>query len=65
MIGKKVQKAINKQINRELYSSYLYMAMAAECSVLGSRARQSGSRSNFRRKWAMPGSSTDICSNRA
>ena len=28
VISKKMQDAINKQINRELYSAYLYMAMA-------------------------------------
>jgi len=36
MISKKLEKAINAQINRELYSSYLYLAMAnaAEAAVL-------------------------------
>lgn len=29
MIDKRMEKAINKQINWELYSSYLYMSMAA------------------------------------
>lgn len=29
MIGKKMQDAINKQINAEIYSAYLYMAMEA------------------------------------
>ena len=29
MIGKKMQDAINKQINAEAYSAYLYMAMSA------------------------------------
>lgn len=29
MIGKAVQDAINEQINKELYSSYLYLSMAA------------------------------------
>ena len=29
MIGKKIQDALNEQINAELYSSYLYLAMAA------------------------------------
>jgi ferritin len=28
-IKEKVQKAVNKQINRELYSSYLYLSMSA------------------------------------
>ncbi|UCH80331.1 MAG: ferritin [Nitrospiraceae bacterium] len=31
MIDKKMEKAINKQINWELYSSYLYFSMAAYC----------------------------------
>jgi ferritin len=35
MIGKKVQKAINKQINNELYSAYLYLAMSAEATNKG------------------------------
>ena len=29
MIGKAMQEAINEQINKELYSSYLYLSMAA------------------------------------
>ena len=29
MISKKLEEAINKQLNRELYSSYLYLSMAA------------------------------------
>lgn len=29
MIGKKMQEALNQQINEELYSSYLYLAMSA------------------------------------
>jgi ferritin len=29
MIGKKMEKALNDQINAELYSAYLYLAMAA------------------------------------
>jgi len=34
VIKEKVQKAINKQINAELYSSYLYLAMAAYCESI-------------------------------
>jgi ferritin len=30
MISKKMQEAINEQINAELYSAYLYLAMAAD-----------------------------------
>ena len=29
MLGKKMQDAINEQINAELYSAYLYLSMAA------------------------------------
>jgi len=29
MIGKAMQDAMNEQINKELYSSYLYLSMAA------------------------------------
>lgn len=31
MISKKMQSAINEQINAELYSSYLYLSMSAWC----------------------------------
>jgi len=31
MISEKLQKAINQQINHELYSEYLYLAMSAYC----------------------------------
>jgi ferritin len=35
MIGKKVQKAINDQINKELYSAYLYLAMSVDAELKG------------------------------
>jgi ferritin len=35
MIGNKVRDAINKQINKELYSAYLYLAMSAEAELKG------------------------------
>jgi len=35
MINKKVQDALNKQINEEMYSSYLYLAMSAHCEHEG------------------------------
>lgn len=35
MIGKKVRKAINEQINKELYSAYLYLAMSADAELKG------------------------------
>jgi ferritin len=33
-INKKVEDAINKQINAELYSAYLYLGMSARCTEL-------------------------------
>lgn len=34
MLSPKMLQALNDQINAELYSSYLYLAMAARCEVL-------------------------------
>jgi len=33
MLSHAVQNALNKQINQELYSAYLYLAMAAHCEA--------------------------------
>ncbi len=35
MIGKKMEKALNEQINKELYSAYLYLAMSAWAEEAG------------------------------
>ena len=35
MIGKKVQKAINEQISKELYSAHLYLAMSMDADLKG------------------------------
>lgn len=35
MISRKMMTSLNEQINRELYSSYLYLAMAAYCQAEG------------------------------
>lgn len=35
MLGEKIEKALNEQINKELYSSYLYLSMAAYCEHRG------------------------------
>ncbi len=35
MISEKMAEAINKQINNEMYSAYLYMAMSAHSSSVG------------------------------
>jgi ferritin len=37
MISRKMEKAINEQINRELYSAYLYLAMSAYAENIGLR----------------------------
>jgi len=34
MLSKKMQEALNSQINAEYHSSYLYLAMAAYCERL-------------------------------
>jgi ferritin len=33
MLGKKLEDVINEQINKELYSGYLYLSMAAYCEA--------------------------------
>jgi ferritin len=35
MISKKMTKAINEQVNKEIFSSYLYLAMSANAMTLG------------------------------
>jgi ferritin len=35
MITKKMEKALNEQINREFYSAYLYLSMSAYCNRMG------------------------------
>ncbi len=35
MLGKKMEEAINRQITREMYSAYLYMAMSFRATALG------------------------------
>ena len=35
MITKKMEQALNGQINKEFYSAYLYLAMSAYCNKLG------------------------------
>ena len=35
MLNKNVEKALNEQINREMYSAYLYMAMSSSCTQKG------------------------------
>jgi ferritin len=35
MLGKKMVEALNKQLNREIYSAYLYMSMSAYSTYIG------------------------------
>lgn len=35
MISEKMTEALNEQVNREMYSAYLYMSMSAYCSTIG------------------------------
>jgi len=35
MVNQKIEKIINEQINAEMYSSYLYLAMSSYCANLG------------------------------
>ena len=35
MISKKIEKELNEQVNKEFYSAYLYLAMAAYCTEIG------------------------------
>ena len=35
MLSKKMEKALNEQINKEMYSAYLYMAMSADTTHKG------------------------------
>ncbi len=35
MLNKRVEEALNEQMNREMYSAYLYMSMASHCTAEG------------------------------
>ena len=35
MLSKKMEEALNTQINKEMYSGFLYMAMSAQCTDMG------------------------------
>ncbi|MFH1152439.1 MAG: ferritin [Pseudomonadota bacterium] len=35
MLNKKMIDALNDQINREMYSAYLYMSMSGQCNLMG------------------------------
>jgi ferritin len=35
MLSKKMEDALNEQINREMYSAYLYMSMSSYCTNVG------------------------------
>jgi len=50
MISKKMTDALNLQINKELYSAYLYLAMSAHAQDIGLKGLQTGSLSRFRKR---------------
>jgi len=52
MIGKKVEAAINKQINEELYSAYLYLSMAGYCDSLNLKGFTNWMRIQFQEEQA-------------
>lgn len=35
MISEKMNTALNEQVNKEMYSAYLYMSMSSACSAMG------------------------------
>ncbi|MGW8179360.1 MAG: ferritin-like domain-containing protein [bacterium] len=35
MISEKMEAELNEQVNKEFYSAYLYLAMAAYCTSIG------------------------------
>lgn len=35
MISKKMEVALNEQVNKEFYSAYMYLAMSAYCNTIG------------------------------
>jgi len=35
MLSKKIEKALNEQLNKEMYSAYLYMSMSAHSTSIG------------------------------
>lgn len=35
MLSQKMLKALNEQVNKEIYSAYLYLSMSAHCSYIG------------------------------
>lgn len=35
MLSEKMQEALNTQLNKEMYSAYLYMSMSAYCTYIG------------------------------
>jgi len=52
MISKTIQKALNEQINREIFSSYLYLAMSAQCAEKGYKGTAKWFRVQFQEELA-------------
>ena len=56
----RVYELLNDQINKELYSSYLYLSFADYYEEEGLEASPTGTRSRLRRSAIMPSSSATI-----
>ncbi len=54
MISKRLESAINKQINAEFWSAYLYLSMSAHFRIKVFRDLPTGLRYNFRRNRITP-----------
>ena len=54
MLNKKIEEALNAQINAELWSAYLYLSMAAYAHANGNPGMAIGLRYSFRRSRIMP-----------
>ena len=53
MLSKKVEEALNKQINAEFWSGYLYLSMSAHFAKEGNQALLIGSKCRLWKKMIM------------
>ena len=51
MLSKTMYAALNKHMNTELFSAYLYLNMAAAANEMGFKGAPTGSMSSTRRRW--------------
>lgn len=54
MLNKKIEEALNAQINAELWSAYLYLSMAAYAHANGNPGMGNWFEDSFRRSRIMP-----------